>query len=101
MIVTEKKDQTVIVRPTGDITAINAEEFRKDLQELVNAGQIDLMIDLNNVGMIDSKGLSVFILCHQAVSAKGGTLKVVTDNPDLRGLFHVMRLDEHFTVCGS
>jgi len=101
MIVTEKKDNTVIIRPDGDITAINAESFRKDLQDLVNAGQVNLTIDLNQVGMIDSKGLAVFILCHQAVSAKGGGLKVVTNNPDIWGLFHVMRLDEHFSVCGS
>jgi len=91
----------VVVQAEGTITAANAEEFRQNLMELVESGSFDLTIDLNNVDMIDSKGLAVFIVCHKTVSEKGGSLTVVTDNDDLRGLFHVMRLDEHFTVRGS
>ena len=71
------------------------------MRELVDEGSLNLTIDLDGVDMIDSKGLAVFVVCHQTVSAKGGSLTVVTDNKDLLGLFHVMRLDQHFTVRGS
>jgi len=101
MIETEKKDNTTVVRPKGIITAANAGEFKQSLHDLVESGVCDLTIDLADVEMIDSQGLAVFVVCHQTVSAKGGSLTVITDNEDILGLFRVMRLDQHFTVKGS
>lgn len=101
MVMIEKTNETVRICPEGKITAVNADDFRKELLKLVQEGQIHLTIDLKQVDIIDSKGLSVFIVCHKTVTEKGGALTVVTDNQDFRDLFHVMRLDEHFTVCGS
>ncbi len=101
MFKSEKLDGKLIVKPQGPITSTNANQFRDELREKVDAGEINIIIDLEAVDMIDSKGLSVFIICHQTLTGKGGSLTVVTDNEDLRGLFHVLRLDEHFTVTGS
>ncbi|MCH9022507.1 MAG: STAS domain-containing protein [Planctomycetes bacterium] len=101
MIQIQKTNETVIVTPQGQLDASCAEEFRQDLLELVQSGEHDITIDLKEVDIMDSKGLSVFIVCHKSLSEKGGKLTVVTDNEDFRGLFHVMRLDEQFTVCGS
>jgi anti-sigma B factor antagonist len=101
MTQTEVKADQLIVRPEQDITATNVEALRAELQDLVAQGHTQLVIDLAGVGMIDSKGLAVFILCHKSVTAAGGSLTVVTDNADFRQLFHVMRMDEHFTVTSS
>ncbi len=101
MIQTEKTGDTLMVRPQGVITAANADAFRKELQGLVEDGAINLTIDLADVEMIDSKGLAVFVVCHQTLQSKSGALTVITDNEDLRGLFRVMRLDQHFSVRGS
>lgn len=101
MFKTEKLNDKLIVKPQEPITSTNANQFRDELKQQMEAGEINLIIDLEEVDMIDSKGLSVFIICHQALTGRGGSLTVVTDNEDLRGLFHVLRLDEHFTVTGS
>ena len=101
MIQTQKINDTLMVSPQGQLDASCAEEFRQDLLELVQSGENDITIDLKDVDIMDSKGLSVFIVCHKTLAEKGGKLTVVTDNEDFRGLFHVMRLDEQFTVCGS
>ncbi|MCP4707449.1 MAG: STAS domain-containing protein [Planctomycetes bacterium] len=101
MLETKKMDNTVSVYPEGKITAANVDEFRKGLLELVESGAVDITINLNQVDIIDSKGLSVFIVCHKTVNEKGGSLTVVTDNADFQNLFHVMRLDEHFKIKES
>jgi anti-sigma B factor antagonist len=101
MVATEVKTDAVVVKPEGKITAANAEQFRKELLSNIESGHKNLVIDLGGVDMIDSKGLAVFIVCHKTLSPQGGQLTVVTDNPDFQGLFHVMRLDEHFVVKGS
>ena len=100
MFKAETQEDKLIIKPEGPITiGNNADGLREALSKYVEEGHINIVIDLENVDMIDSKGLAVFVVCHQAVSEKGGTLTVVTDNEDLRTLFHVLRLDKHFTVC--
>jgi len=98
---TGKTIEMTTVKPQGKITAANVNEFRQELLTLIESGSVNLVIDLAGVDMIDSKGLAVFIVCHKTVTAKGGSLTVVTDNNDFLCLFRVMRLDEHFIVRGS
>jgi len=80
------------------ITAAHVDEFREELLHLVKEGATDLTIDLAEVEMIDSRGLSVFVLCHRTLLKCKGQLTVVTHSDDLHKLFTLMRLDQHFTV---
>jgi anti-anti-sigma factor len=91
----------VVVRPEQDLVASNLEPFHQTLQDLVKQGKVHLAIDLAKVGIIDSKGLAVFLMCHKSVSAAGGRLVVLTTDADFKHLFHVMRMDQHFTVAES
>ncbi|MBI9017179.1 MAG: STAS domain-containing protein [Phycisphaerae bacterium] len=95
------QDKNIELNPDGKITAANADEFRQELLELVESGILQITINLNNVDMIDSKGLAVFIVCHKTLAAKGGSLTVISDNEELCNLFHLMRFDEHFAVVKS
>ena len=101
MLTTEKSNNTITVSPEGTITAANAESLRQELLELVQEGDCNLTINLNKVEMMDSKGLAIFVVCHKFLSERDKELTVVTDNEDFRELFHVMRLDQHFTVKAS
>jgi anti-sigma B factor antagonist len=87
-----------VVTPTKNIVASSMDELRKELQAVLESGCRELTIDLKNVEVIDSRGLSLFMLCHNSLSRVGGRLRVVTQNEDLRHLLHVMRLDQHVIV---
>ena len=99
MVETEPFNGVLIVRPQQDIVASYVEEFRKELQMLVEEGHANLAIDLAGVDIIDSKGLAVFMMCFKSVTERGGRLRVLTTSADLQHLFHVTRLDQHFTVA--
>lgn len=101
MLQTEERSDVVVIRPQQDIVASYVDEFRGELQAIVEGGRTRLVIELDGVSIIDSKGLAVFMLCHKSVSTRGGSLTVVTTNEDFKHLFHVMRLDEHFAVVDS
>ncbi len=101
MLATEVTNEALVIQPTVNLTATNAEDMRGELERVVSAEQGNVVIDLASVDMIDSKGLSVVLACYQTLSAQGRDLTVVTDNEDLQRLFHIMGLDEHFTVKGS
>ncbi|MBN1491248.1 MAG: STAS domain-containing protein [Phycisphaerae bacterium] len=99
MMQTEARSEMLVIKPDHDIVASHTEAMRQELQALVGQNHVNLAIDLGDVQMIDSKGLAIFMLCHKSVSAKGGRLVVLTANPDFKQLFHIMRMDEHFTVA--
>jgi len=87
------------IAPAGNIVASHTEEFRESLLRQIEQGHRDLVIQLDHVEVIDSRGLAVFELCHQTLAGLGGSLTVVTSNRDLLHLFRVTRLNQHFTVC--
>jgi anti-sigma B factor antagonist len=90
--------EAFVVKPGRDIVISYVETFRRELLSLIEQGHLNLVIDLDGVSMIDSKGLAIFMLCYKSLSAKGGKLTVLTSDQDLRYLFKVMRMDEMFTV---
>ena len=99
MIATQVTGDRMVVIPEGKITTANAQDFRKELLGLVEDGNTNLVIDLKNVDILDSQGLAVFIMCHKSVSERDGSLTVITENADFRGLFEMMNMSEQFRIC--
>lgn len=95
---TSSQERAVVV-PDKDIVASTFEEFRKQLQELLDGGCRELVIDLQKVQIVDSRGLALFMLCQNSLSRAGGKLTLVTQNKDLLHLFRVMRLDQRITIA--
>ena len=93
-----KEENHVIVKPGQDVVASMANEFRAELNSLIQESSCDLTIDLTGVEMVDSVGIRVIIATHNSLNNKGHKLKVVNIADDIYGLFSTMRLDRHFTV---
>jgi len=94
---TEPQLRCVVV-PEKDIVASSIAELRRQLQELLDSGCRELILDLQRVKIVDSRGLALFMLCQNSLSRIGGRLKLVTQDQDLLHLFRVMRLDQHITI---
>jgi anti-sigma B factor antagonist len=95
--ITSTQDRRVVVLEK-DVVASTFEESRKRLQELLDSGCRELVIDLHKVQIVDSRGLALFMLCQNSLSRIGGRLTLVTQNQDLLHLFRVMRMDRHITI---
>lgn len=93
-----KEANRVIVKPGKDVVASMANEFRAELNSLIQESACDLTIDLDGVEMVDSVGIGVIIATHNSLNNKGNKLKVINITEDIYGLFSTMRLDRHFTV---
>jgi len=97
----EKRNDTAVVRPRGSLTGDNADQLRRELCALADWGQVDILVELDQVDSIDSYGLAVFVICYQGLQQKDRQLTVVSDNPHFQKLFALVRLDRRFTVCNS
>lgn len=93
----ENKQDTLIVRLRGEIDLVVADNFRKELDDVLDkeASQ-NLLLNLKGVYFIDSSGLGVLLGRYKKVSRNGGKVFIVSPQPqvrkilDLSGLLRIM-----------
>ena len=95
-----RESHRIIVRPNMDIVASMANDFRTELQELIQENPLDILLDFKGVEMVDSVGIGVIIATHNSLSRMGRKFSVVNASEDILGLFATMRLDRHFPIEG-
>ncbi|TYT75998.1 STAS domain-containing protein [Desulfobotulus mexicanus] len=95
--IVKEQDWTTVI-PGVDIVASMANDFRTELQNLIQESSGDIQLDLAGVEMVDSVGIGVIIATHNSLNRQGRKLKVVNVAKDIYSLFSTMRLDRHFSV---
>ncbi len=95
--ITKKEKQTTI-KPGQDVVASMANDFKAELQSLIQELPEELIIDLEGVEMVDSVGIGVMIATHNSLLKTGGKIKVINVAEDIFNLFSTMRLDRHFPI---
>ena len=95
--VAQSQDVTVVV-PTGDLDMGAADQVRRVLTELIDKGQLKLVMDLGGVGYIDSSGLGTLVAAMKQARAAGGNLKICALQDDVRSIFEMPRLIKVMSV---
>ena len=91
--------RSALVVIEGDVDIATGHELRDELYRVLDAGHVDLVIDLQGVGFIDSTGLGVLVgVLRRAKTTDGSLSLVVPDGPvrdvfDITGLAPVFRLE--------
>ena len=81
-----------IVTVAGEIDMFTAARLRERLLELAAVGR-PVVIDLDQVGFMDSAGLSALVGAANRAAAHGGSLRVVCARPKILKLFRLTGLD--------
>jgi anti-anti-sigma factor len=66
--------------------------LRDSVEDLIEAGRVNIILDMVGVPDIDSACLGEILHCHINVSRKGGKFKLVNLSEKLRGLLSRTRL---------
>jgi anti-sigma B factor antagonist len=85
----------------GEIDISVKAELAKILEKSVEDAHSSLIIDLTDIRYIDSSGFEVLIRTQKQLTSREIKLYLVTENPLIRRLFSVLKLDLFFTVCKS
>ncbi|MDD3654531.1 MAG: anti-sigma F factor antagonist [Desulfotomaculaceae bacterium] len=93
----ELKDNTLIVRLSGDMDLGKADYLRNSLEAVLDQQQVNnLIFNLAQVTFLDSSILGVLLGRYKRISKKGGKVCIVEPQPQVRrilemsGLFQVM-----------
>jgi anti-sigma B factor antagonist len=89
-----------VLSVAGEVDAYTAAALQTAITEQVSTG-VALVLDLSEVGFIDSTGLRVFVEALRAVREAEGTLTLVTENEQTLKLLRITALDTVFEVRPS
>lgn len=87
-----------VINVRGEIHLTTAPGFSQRLSDAIDNGSAAVVLDLSDVGFIDSTGLSVLLNGLRRVTQLQGNLALVCANPTVLRLFHVTSLDETFDI---
>ena len=87
-----------IVTAAGEIDLASAARLRECLLELAGSGR-PLIADLDQVGFIDSAGLSALVGAAKRADACGGSLQVVCARPRIRQVFRLAGLNRRIPLA--
>src|SRR4051794_21462887 len=94
-------DRTAGLRVRGEVHLRAAADVSEGLSQGVPEGRTAVVVDLTEVGFIDSTGLSVLLNALRRITRAGGTLVLVCTNPTVLRLFEVTKMDTTFTIVSS
>jgi len=83
-----------VIKVAGELDLSSVPQLRSCLSDLVNRGEVDLVLDLSGVTFCDSTALGVFVGAHRRVTASGGHIEFHQPPSSLRNLLVVSGLDQ-------
>ena len=89
---------THVMNVRGEIHVSTAPRFAQRLQEAIDRGNTQIVLDLSGVEFIDSTGLSVLLNGLRRINQLHGRLALVCANPTVLRLFQITSLDETFEI---
>lgn len=98
---TREQDGRTVVAVGGEIDVYTAPRLRDKITELVNAGHLRLVIDMDQVDFLDSTGLGVLVGGLKKVRAQDGSMSLVCNSDRLLKIFTITGLAKVFTIHPS
>ena len=92
------KDGIEVIDVRGEIDIYTAPRLRELLIDLVSKGSYQLVVNLENVGFLDSTGLGVLVGGLKRVRAHDGSLDLVCTQQRILKIFKITGLTEVFGI---
>ena len=90
----ESQSATTTVRVIGEVDLATSPQLRECLTGLDGV----VLVDLSDVGFLDSSGLNALIGSKKHLMAVGGVLRLEGAQPHVRHVFDVMGMSEWFEL---
>ena len=89
---------TVLYIQEERIDAHNSGELKEAILHLIEQGETNIIVQLEQVKFIDSSGLGALLSGHKNATAKSGKLALVNMQHQVLSMFELTRLDRVFEI---
>jgi anti-sigma B factor antagonist len=100
-LVVREAGEWTILAVSGEIDIATAPSLREKLHALLADGHYRLVVDLDDVGFLDSTALGVLVGVLKRARTDGGEVRIVCTQPRVRKVFEITRLDSAFDMYDS
>ena len=94
----EDHDTISVLIVSGELTADQADAFRRACQDRFAAGIRHVVLDIEHLTLVDSAGLELLLWISDEVAGWGGQLKLVSPDETIRKILEITRLDRRFHI---
>jgi anti-sigma B factor antagonist len=98
-LTTREEGRVTILTVRGDLVIGEPEStFKKTVTRLLEEGSVNLVVDLQRVGFLDSSGLGALVRALKISQNEGGQTKLLHAGPQVRKLLEMTKLDSVFEI---
>ena len=96
------QDGTRAVVIAGELDQATLPELQRALDEVINDGSDDLLIDLSDCSFIDSSGLAALVSARERMAAADGrSFAICCGSPQVQRLLEITGLDKAMGVVAT
>jgi anti-anti-sigma factor len=92
---------THVVELQGELDVATAPHVKAALDAALETGRRFVVVDLGEVGYVDSSTLSVMLAAHRQLDARGGRIVTVCSDPWVAHVFEIAGLTQVLSVTRS
>lgn len=97
-ITTERNDDECYLAPDGEVDVYTAPRLKEALVNAIEGGCINVVVDLEKVGFIDSSGLGVLVSALRRARERSGSVRIVCTRESILKIFRITGLDKVFPI---
>ncbi len=90
--------EITFISPQGRLDAAGAPPLEAGLKEQIDAGNVRLVVTLENTQYISSNGLRALLAAQRLAQTHGGALKLCCLSPRLTEIFEMSGFDKVFEI---
>lgn len=94
-------DGKKVLDVVGEIDVYTAPKFRQAVDEMLEAGEDHLLINMAGVTYMDSSGFGTLLSATKRLKPKGGTVNLVNCSPAIDRILRITRLNAVFSTYDS
>jgi anti-sigma B factor antagonist len=97
-ITIRNEGDVTLLRMSGELDAVTSPRLTEEFDRLLTDGRRRLVLDLEEVMLIDSSGLSTLVRLLKQIRGQGGRLGLAALQPSVRRVFDLTRLALSFDL---
>ena len=90
-----------VVRVTGEVDLRTSPQLRRQLLQLLEQRPQRLVVDLSQVGYMDSSGVGTMVEIKRRIERDGGEVILSGLQTRVRSIFEITQLDKFFRIVPS
>lgn len=94
----EQDGGVCVVTLAGEVDVYTAPALKEKLVSLIEGGCANVLIDMRDVGFIDSSGLGVLVSALRRAREREGTVRIVCTRESILKIFRITGLDKVFPI---